>query len=96
MNLGKKKEMEKVKIEKDVIAFRIEMYQESPLVLGFGPAEAFQPNAANTLKQKDHLLAEERGGGGMEGWKDGGTLYRGIWELCEWNTGPISTFTANV
>lgn len=41
--------------------------QASPLVLGLGLAEARQLTAAKTLKQKDHLLEEERGGGGMEG-----------------------------
>jgi len=43
------------------------MSQESPLVLGLGSAEAYQPIAANTLKQKNHLLEEERGGGRIEG-----------------------------
>lgn len=47
----------------------------SRLVLGLGPAEARLPTAAKTREQKDHLLEEERGGGGMKG---GGTLYRGI------------------
>ncbi len=43
------------------------LFQESPLVSGLGPTEARQPTAAKTLEQKDHLLEEERGGGGMEG-----------------------------
>lgn len=34
---------------------------------GFGAAEVRRPTAAKTLKQKDHLLEEERRGGGMEG-----------------------------
>lgn len=34
---------------------------------GFGAAEVCRPTAVKTLKQKDHLLEEERRGGRMEG-----------------------------
>ena len=62
------KRTEKAKIEMMLIKdCEGETSQESPLVLGLGPAEACQPSAANALKQKDHLLEEERGGGREEG-----------------------------
>lgn len=54
-----------------IMACKRKLFQKSPVVVGLGPAEARQPTTAKALEQKDHLLEEERGGGGMEGWKEG-------------------------
>lgn len=42
-------------------------FQESPLGLGAQPCWGPPAHHGKTLEQKDHLLEEERGGGGMGG-----------------------------
>lgn len=66
-----------------IIGCRGEVSQERPLVLGLVAFEDCQHAGANTRKQKDHLLAEGRGGSWTQRMKAGGPLYRGIREQQE-------------